>query len=215
MGYCNWETTSEANIRYHDTEWGVPLHDDRGQFEFLMMEVMQCGLSWDLMIRKREIFRGCFDNFEYDRIAGYDERDIDRIMNTEGMIRSRRKIEAVINNARCFQKIRAEFGSFSEYLWAYSDGKTILYNRHELGWIPVSNGLSDKISRDLRRRGFKYLGTITVYSHLQACGIINDHDKNCERYREIVSKYPTVKKRRYQEKGTRYFGDEPSDNGIS
>ena len=214
MGYCNWETTSEANIRYHDKEWGIPLHDDRGQFEFLMMEVMQCGLSWDLMIRKREIFRGCFDNFEYDLIAGYCEQDIERIMNTYGMIRSRRKIEAVINNARCFQKIRAEFGSFSEYLWAYSDGKTILYNQHELGWIPVSNGLSDKISRDLRRRGFKYLGTVTIYSHLQACGIINDHDKNCARYREIVSKYPTVRKRRYHEKGTQYFGDEPSDNGI-
>ena len=215
MGYCNWETTSEANIRYHDTEWGIPLHDDRGQFEFLMMEVMQCGLSWDLMIRKREIFRACFDNFEYDQIAGYGERDIERIMNTEGMIRSQRKIEAVIHSARCFQKIRAEFGSFSAYLWACSDGKTILYNQHELGWIPVSNGLSDRISRDLRRRGFKYLGTVTVYSHLQACGIINDHDKNCARYREIVSKYPTVKKRRYLEKGTRYFGDNPSDNGIS
>ena len=189
-------------------EWGVPLHDDRGQFEFLMMEVMQCGLSWDLMIRKREIFRACFDNFEYNLIAGYDEQVIERIMNTEGMIRSRRKIEAVINNARCFQKIRAEFGSFSEYLWAYSDGKTILYNQHDLGWIPVSNGLSDKISKDLRQRGFKYLGTITVYSHLQACGIINDHDKNCPRYHEITSNYPTVRKRRYLEKQTRYFGDD-------
>ena len=180
-----------------------------------MMEVMQCGLSWDLMIRKRKIFRVCFDNFEYDRIAEYDEQDIDRIMKTEGMIRSRRKIEAVINNARCFQKIRAEFGSFSAYLWAWSDGKTILYNQHELGWIPVSNGLSDRISRDLRQRGFKYLGTVTVYSHLQACGIINDHDKNCERYREIVSKYPTMRKRRYLEKGSRYFGDDLSVNRSS
>ena len=207
MSYCDWDTSSEANIRYHDTEWGVPLHDDRGQFEFLMMEVMQCGLSWDLMIRKREIFRTCFDNFEYDAIAEYGEQDIDRIMNTDGMIRSRRKIEAVINNAQCFQKIRAESGSFSDYLWAYSGGKTILYNQHDVGWIPVSNGLSDKISKDLKRRGFKFLGTVTVYSHLQACGIINDHDRNCPRYHEITANYPTVRKHRYLEKQARYFGD--------
>lgn len=207
MGYCNWDTTSEANIRYHDNEWGIPLHDDRGQFEFLMMEVMQCGLNWNMMINKREIFRGCFDNFEYDKIAAYDETDIEKILNTEGMIRSRRKIEAVINNARCFQKIREEYGSFSEYLWVYSDGKTILYQKHAEGYIPVSNGLSDKISRDLKKRGFKYLGTITVYSHLQACGIINDHDKNCPRYKEIVENYPTVCKRRYLEKQIGYYGD--------
>ena len=123
------------------------------------------------MIQKCEIFRSCFDNFNYDRIAAYDEADINRIMNTEGMIRSPRKIEAVINNARCFQKIREEFGSFDDYLWAYSDGKTILYNKHEEGYIPVSNGLSDAVSKDLKKRGFKYLGTITIYSHMQACGI--------------------------------------------
>ena len=206
MGYCDWDTSSELNIRYHDEEWGVPLHDDRGQFEYLMMEVMQCGLSWDLMIKKREIFRSCFDNFEYDRIAEYDENDIERIMNTEGMIRSRRKIEAVINNARCFQKMREEFGSFDDYFWAHSDGKSIIYNKHSDGWIPVSNGLSDEISKDLKKRGFKYLGTITMYSHLQACGIINDHDRNCPCYKKIVSKYPMVEKRRYKEKQVTYFG---------
>ena len=206
MGYCNWDKTSEANIHYHDNEWGLPLHDDRGQFEFLMMEVMQCGLNWNMMINKRDIFRECFNNFEYDRIADYDETDIERILNTDGMIRSRRKIEAVINNARCFRKIREEYGSFSEYLWAYSDGKTILYQKHAEGYIPVSNGLSDKISRDLKKRGFKYLGTITVYSHLQACGIINDHDKNCHRYKEIVENYPTVSKRRYLERQISYYG---------
>lgn len=113
MSYCNWDTTSELNIRYHDNEWGVPLHDDRGQFEFLMMEVMQCGLNWDLMIKKREIFRSCFDNFEYDLIAEYDEADIERIMNTEGMIRSERKIRAIINNAKCFQKVREQYGSLT------------------------------------------------------------------------------------------------------
>ncbi len=206
MSYCDWDKSSELNTRYHDLEWGVPLHDDRGQFEFIMMEVMQCGLNWTMMINKREIFRACFDNFDYDRIAGYGEGDIERIMNTEGMIRSRRKIEAVINNARCFQDIRRGFGSFDEYLWGYSKGKTILYNRHADGYIPVSNGLSDMISKDLKKRGFKYLGTVTIYSHLQACGIINDHDRNCPCYRHIVDSYPVVEKRRFLEKQVTYFG---------
>ena len=206
MAYCNWGNTSELNLKYHDTEWGIPLWDDRGQFEFLMMEVMQCGLNWNMMINKREIFRSCFDNFEYDKIAEYGKDDIDRIMDTEGMIRSVRKIEAVINNARCFQKIREEYGSFSEYLWTYSKGKTILYNKHGDGYIPVSNGLSDAISKDLKKRGFKYLGTVTVYSHLQACGIINDHGSDCPCYKKIVNKYPTVKKNRDKEKSVGYFG---------
>ena len=200
MAYCNWGNTSELNLKYHDTEWGIPLWDDRGQFEFLMMEVMQCGLNWNMMINKREIFRSCFDNFEYDKIAEYGKDDIDRIMGTEGMIHSVKKIEAVINNARCFRKIREEYGSFSEYLWAYSNGKTILYNKHGDGYIPVSNGLSDAISKDLKKRGFKYLGTVTVYSHLQACGIINDHGSDCPCYKKIVSKYLTVKKNRDKEK---------------
>lgn len=200
MGCCDWGFTSEAMRQYHDREWGVPLHDDRRQFEFLMLEVMQCGLSWSLMIKKREIFRACFDDFDYDRVAAYNEDDIRRILDTEGMIRSRRKVEAVIINARLFQELRAEFGSFSQWLWAHTDGKTILYNGHGAGHIPVSNGLSDKISKELKGRGFKYLGTVTVYSHLQACGIINDHSQDCDCYRRIVSQYPTTRRRRYLEK---------------
>ncbi|MBR0445036.1 MAG: DNA-3-methyladenine glycosylase I [Clostridia bacterium] len=200
MGTCNWGFTSEAMKRYHDTEWGVPVHDDRKQFEFLMMEAMQCGLSWDLMIKKREIFRVCFDNFDFDAVAAYQTEDVERIMNTEGMIRSRRKIEAIIHNAVCFQQIRKEFGSFSDWLWRFSGGKTILYTGHNDGDVPVSNGLSDRISKELKRRGFKYLGTVTVYSHMQACGMINDHDRNCDCFSRIVSGYPTVRKRRYLEK---------------
>ena len=208
MSYCNWEHTSEANIRYHDEEWGVPVHDDRHQFEHLMMEVMQCGLNWNMMINKREIFRSCFDGFDYDKVAEYGEEDIKRILSTEGMIRSRRKIEAVINNARCFKKIREEFGSFEAYLWGYSGGKTILYDKHEEGYIPVSNGLSEKISRDLKKRGFKYMGPVTIYSHLQSSGVINDHDKDCPCYKKINDNYPTVRKRRYLEKDVRYYGKE-------
>lgn len=205
MAYCNWSNVSEKNIIYHNTEWGVPLHDDRGQFEFLMMEVMQCGLNWNIIINKRDIFRRCFDNFDYDKIASYNEKDITRIMNTEGMIKSPRKIEAIIHNAQCFQKIRKEFGSFSAYLWAYSDNKTILYEKHGDGYIPVSNGLSDKISKDLKKRGFKFLGTITVYSHLQAAGLINDHGSDCPRYAYIVNNFPTVKKKRDLEKNAQRF----------
>ena len=158
------------------------------------------------MMKKREIFRKCFDNFEYDRIAEYTEEDIERILETEGMIKSRRKIEAVINNARCFKKIREEFGSFDKYLWAFSDGKTILYNKHGDGYIPASNGLSDEISKDLKKRGFKYLGSVTVYSHLQACGMINDHGSDCPCYKKINASHPTVVKRRFKEQNVMFFG---------
>ena len=200
MGYCGWNSASEIDRHYHDTEWGIPVHDDRKQFEYLMMEVMQCGLSWELMLRKREIFRQCFDNFDFDKVAAYDERDVERIMNTEGMIRSPRKIRAIINNARCFQKIRNLYGSFSNYLWAYSDGKTIIYSSHGGGRIPVSNGLSARISKDLKSKGFKYLGAVTVYSHLQACGIINDHDTDCPCYKKINCSFPTITKLDDQDK---------------
>lgn len=205
MSYCNWEHTSFLNQKYHDNEWGVPVRDDRKQFEYLMMEVMQCGLSWDLMINKRDIFRKCFDNFNYDKIASYDDTDINRILNTDGMIKSERKINAIISNAKCFQQIREEFGSFCNYLWAYSDNKTILYDKHNAGYIPVSNGLSDKISKDLKKRGFKYLGSITIYSHLQACGIINDHDENCPRFSYINKQTQTVSKKRFLEKDIHKF----------
>ena len=123
MGYCTWAGMNEANQIYHDTEWGIPVHDDRQMFEHLTLECLQCGLSWDLMLKKREIFRECFSNFEYDRIAEFDDEDVERILNTEGMIRSPRKVQAVINNARCYQKLREEFGSFCEYIWRYSGEK--------------------------------------------------------------------------------------------
>lgn len=200
MERCGWCLINELEIKYHDEEWGVPVHDDRKQFEYLMLEAMQCGLSWDIVLKKREIFRSCFHNFDYDVIAAYGENDIDRIMNTEGMIRSRRKIEAVINNARCFQEIRREFGSFSDYLWGYTDGKMVLYNGHETGKVPAANGLSDRIAADLKKRGFKYLGSVTVYAHLQASGVVNDHWSECHCYEKLISQHPTVKKRRDKER---------------
>lgn len=199
MDRCPWCTCNEKMIRYHDEEWGVPVYDDQKQFEFLMMEVMQCGLNWNMMIQKREIFRKCFDRFDYNKVAEYQEAEIERILNTEGMIRSRRKIEAVIHNARCFQKIREEFGSFSDYIWGFTGGKTYLYTGHQKGEISARNGLSDRISKDLKKRGLKYMGSITVYSHLQACGIINDHLETCGRYRELLAVTDAVKKRRDKE----------------
>ena len=200
MSSCDWGFAFEAMRVYHDTEWGVPVHDDRVMFEHLMMEAMQCGLSWSLMMKKREIFRACFDGFDYDKIAAYTEADVARIMNTDGMIRSPRKIEAVIHNARCFQQIRREHGSFCSWLWAHTGGKTILYMGHEKGRIPVSNGLSDEIAKELKACGFRYLGTVTVYSHLQACGLINDHAKDCPCRQRINETNPTIRKRRYLEK---------------
>lgn len=202
MGFCGWADINERNRIYHDTEWGIPVHDDRKMFEHLMLECMQCGLSWDLMLKKREVFRECFSDFDYDRIADFGEEDIQRILDTKDMIKSPRKVAAIINNARRFQKIREEFGSFCEYIWSYSGNKTILYNGHnkEGGKIPVSNGLSKRISKDLKKRGFKYVGEVTIYSHLQACGIINDHDEGCPCFRDIAAKYPVVKMRRDEER---------------
>jgi DNA-3-methyladenine glycosylase I len=196
---CPWCDLTEKMMRYHDEEWGVPVHDDRKQFEFLMLEVMQCGLNWNMMIEKREIFRECFAGFDYDAVAAFGEADIERILNTPGMIKSRRKVEAVIHNARLFQQMIAEYGSFDQYLWKYSGGKTILYMGHQNGHQPVKNGLSGRISRDLKKRGFKYLGAVVLYSHLQACGVINDHTKECFRYQYITENYPTVRKRRDNE----------------
>ena len=199
MGYCNWSLVNEKMKKYHDEEWGIPVHEDLKQFEPLMMEVMQCGLNWNLVLQKREIFRQCFDNFEYDKIAAYDDADVERILHTEGMIRSSRKVRAVINNAKCCQRVREEYGSFCDYIWGFSGDRTILYQGHDVGTVPVSNGLSDRISKDMKRRGFKYVGAVTIYSHLQACGIINDHDRDCPCYRKINEAYPTVRKRRDHE----------------
>ncbi|MBQ3956530.1 MAG: DNA-3-methyladenine glycosylase I [Clostridia bacterium] len=179
MGHCDWALSDERNRKYHDTEWGVPVHEDRQMFEHLTLECLQCGLSWSLMMKKREIFRRCFENFDYEKIAAYGEEDVRRILDTEGMLKSERKI-------------REEFGSFCAYLWSYTDGKTILYEGHAEGKIPVSNGLSDRISRDLKKRGFKFVGAVTIYSHLQACGLINDHAADCPCFCRINETYPTV-----------------------
>lgn len=160
---------------------------------------MQCGLSWQLMLKKRAVFRTCFDHFDFNKIARYNSKDIARILHTPGMIRSERKIKAIIQNARAFLQIRKEFGSFSAFLWKYTDGKTILYAGHASGKVPAANGLSTRISQNLKKRGFTFLGPVTIYSHLQACGMINDHSADCPLFKQINQQYPTVKKPRDQE----------------
>lgn len=182
---CAWCCDGGIVQRYHDKEWGIPLHDDGKHFEYLLMEAMQCGLSWTLMLKKREIFRRCFDGFDFRKIAGYTEDGVQRILNTEGMIRSRGKILAVIGNARAFLKIIEEHGSFDRFLWGFSQGRTYVYKKHQEGQWETKNQLSDEVSSALRRYGFRYLGSVTVYSHLQACGMINDHDPSCFLYEKV------------------------------
>ena len=189
---CAWAFANEADRVYHDREWGVPvLDDDRQMFEHLSLECLQCGLSWGLMLKKREIFRQCFDDFDYDKIAAYGEGDVQRILAAPGMLRAERKVRAIIGNARCCLALRAEFGSLCGYFWHYTGGKTLLYRGHAEGRLPVSNGLSADISRDLKKRGFQYVGPVTIYSHLQACGIVNDHAGGCVRYAAVNAMNPT------------------------
>ena len=199
MGYCTaWCRTKQDKI-YHDTEWGQPVHDDRKQFEYLMLEVMQCGLSWQLILKKREVLRRCFHQFDFNKIAAYTPQDIVRILQEPQMIHSPRKIKAVIQNAQAFLEIRRQFGTFSTFLWEFCGNKTILYNGHAAGKVPAANGLSVRLSQTLKKCGFVFLGPVTLYSHLQACGIINDHSNDCPLLRQINTRYPTIKKKGDQE----------------
>lgn len=182
---CSWCQDGGIMERYHDEEWGQPCHDDRLLFEYLMLEAMSAGLSWNLMLKKREIFHACFADFDYKKVAEFGEDDFDRILSYPGIIRSRRKIEAMTNNARCFMEIQKEYGSFDKYIWHYTNGNTIIYRSHLKGeWI-TKNELSDEIAKDLKRRGFKFLGSTLIYSYLQSIGIINDHDTNCKMFKKL------------------------------
>ena len=182
---CQWCQDGGLLEHYHDTEWGIPCHSEKLLFEYLMLESMSCGLSWNLMLQKREIFHACFAAFDYKKIAEFTETDINKAMEYPGMIRSRRKIEAIISNAKCFMQIQQEFGSFDKYLWAYSEGKTYIYQCHLDGVWLTKNELSDKIAADLKKRGFKFLGSTLIYSYLQSVGIINDHAPECRMFEKI------------------------------
>lgn len=180
MKRCFWvDEKSEIYVKYHDEEWGVPKYDDRDLFELLILESFQAGLSWITVLKKREAFRKAFDNFDVVKVANYDDKKVEELLSNEGIIRSRGKIRASINNAKIFIEIQKEYGSFSNYIWGFTDNKVIKLDSDTL---PVSTPLSDKISKDLKKRGMKYVGTVIVYSYLQAIGVVDDHEKGCFKY---------------------------------
>ena len=183
MQRCSWvDLKSPFYIKYHDEEWGVPKYDDRDLFELLILEGFQAGLSWITVLKKREAFRKAFDNFDVNKVAKYDESKVADLMNNADIIRSRNKIEAAINNAKVFIEIQKEFGSFSDYIWKFTRGKCIKNTDDK---IPASSPLSDMVSKDLKKRGMKYVGTVIIYSYLQAIGVINDHERDCYCYKLI------------------------------
>ena len=176
-------------IKYHDEEWGTPTHDDHSLFELLILEGMQAGLSWSTVLNKRENFQRAFDNFNYEKIALYRDEKIQDLLQDEGIIRNRLKIQSVITNAKEFIKIRDEFGSFDKFIWSFVDGKPINNTFGHLSEIPSNSSLSDIISKAMKKRGFKFIGTTIIYSYLQAIGIVNDHLTYCFRYNEIIKNY--------------------------
>lgn len=182
---CDWVGENPLYIAYHDTEWGAPVYDDTKLFEFLVLETFQAGLSWITILKKRENFRIAFDNFEYHKIAVYDEKKQEKLLQNSGIIRNKLKIKATITNAKAFIQIQKEFGSFSKYIWSFVNGKPIKNKWKNINDVPTNTMLSDRISKDLKKRGFKYVGSTIVYAHMQATGMVNDHTMGCFRYHEV------------------------------
>jgi DNA-3-methyladenine glycosylase I len=179
---CAWPRTNLA-IAYHDREWGVPLHDDRGLFEFLILEGAQAGLSWETVLQKRDNYRAAFDNFDPAKVATYNQRKVDRLLENTGIIRNRLKIASTIQNARAFIAVQKEFGSFDEYLWKFVDNRPL--RRKRGATVLARTPVSDALSKDLTKRGFKFVGSTICYAFMQAVGLVNDHDFTCFRYKEI------------------------------
>ncbi|MCB2314060.1 DNA-3-methyladenine glycosylase I [Clostridium tagluense] len=184
MDRCDWCGNDPLYMKYHDEEWGVPVHEDRKHFEFLILESAQAGLSWITILRKRENYRKAYDDFDFNKIAQYDDEKVIELIQNKGIIRNKLKIAASINNAVMFIKIQEEFGSFDAYIWAFVDNSPRINHWDSIANVPATSELSDKVSKDLKKRGFKFLGSTITYAHLQATGIINDHIKSCFRYTE-------------------------------
>ncbi|UAB82140.1 DNA-3-methyladenine glycosylase I [Marixanthomonas sp. SCSIO 43207] len=182
---CAWCGDDPLYIAYHDTEWGVPVYDDQTLFEFLLLETFQAGLSWITILRKRENFREAFDGFDYKKIAQYNQNKIDSLLTNTGIIRNKLKVKSAVSNAQSFMKVQEEFGSFSTYIWGFVDGKPIQNELKSLKNVPANTPLSDTISKDLKKRGFKFVGSTVVYAHMQATGMVNDHVTSCFRHKEI------------------------------
>lgn len=182
---CTWVSDNPLYIAYHDEEWGVPVRNDDLLFEFLILETFQAGLSWITVLRKRENFRKAFDSFDYQRIAKYSEKKILSLLQDTGIIRNKLKVRATVTNAQAFIKIQEEFGSFSDYIWGFTDGKVIKNAWKKIADCPAKTPLAEKISKDLKKRGFKFVGPTVIYAHMQATGMVNDHTTDCFRYREV------------------------------
>jgi len=182
---CNWPGKDPLMQKYHDEEWGVPLHDDRTLFEFLVLEGFQAGLSWSTVLRKREAFRAAFCGFDPALVTEFTRTDVDRLLENPEIIRNRLKIEAAIHNADCFLKIQREYGSFDRYIWQFTDYKPVINHFAGLDQLPAKTVLSDRISADLKSKGFKFVGSTIVYAHMQATGMVNDHLTHCFRYHEF------------------------------
>lgn len=182
---CAWSVGDPLYEKYHDEEWGVPLHDDQKLFEFLILETFQAGLSWITILRKRENFRKAFDNFDYNKVANYSEGKIEELLGNAGIIRNKLKIRAAVSNAQAFLRVKEEFGSFDNYIWGFVNGKPIQNKWKSREDVPATTPLSDKISKDLKKYGFKFVGSTVVYAHIQATGMVNDHELSCFRHKEI------------------------------
>ena len=176
---CGWCLSSDLYKEYHDKEWGVPVYDDQKLFEFLLLETFQAGLSWITILNKRENFRKAFDDFDYKKVAQYSDEKIQELLLDAGIIRNKLKVYSAVTNAQNFIKIQEEFGSFSKYIWAFVDGKPIVNHRKNLSEVQATTPLSDAISKDLKKRGFKFVGSTVVYAHMQATGMVNDHVEDC------------------------------------
>ncbi|MEE3999812.1 DNA-3-methyladenine glycosylase I [Tenacibaculum sp. FZY0031] len=182
---CFWVSDDPLYIEYHDHEWGVPVYDDDKLFEFLILETFQAGLSWITVLKKRENFRKAFDNFDYKKIAKYSENKYEELLLDAGIIRNKLKIKATITNAQAFMKVQEEFGTFSKYIWDFTNGKPIVNKFEKREEVPATTELSDAISKDLKKRGFKFVGSTVIYAHMQATGMVNDHTTDCFRYHEV------------------------------
>jgi len=182
---CFWVSDNPLYIEYHDKEWGVPVYDDDRLFEFLILETFQAGLSWITVLKKRENFRKAFDNFDYKKIAIYPESKYESLLQDAGIIRNKLKIRATISNAQAFINVQEEFGSFSKYIWQFTDGKPIVNTFRKREEVPATTELSDAVSKDLKKRGFKFVGSTVIYAHMQATGMVNDHTTDCFRYKEV------------------------------
>ncbi|GAA0178698.1 DNA-3-methyladenine glycosylase I [Clostridium sediminicola] len=193
MKRCEWCLGSELYIKYHDEEWGKPIYDDQIHFEFMVLESAQAGLSWSTILNKRENYKIAYDNFNPEIVKEYDEKKIEELINNKGIVRNRKKIESSINNAKVFIEIQKEFGSFTNYIWGFTDFKPVINSWTNLKELPAKTELSQRIAKDLKKRGCKFLGPTIIYSHLQATGIVNDHLVNCLRYNEVQKYYKSKK----------------------